>query len=374
MATWLGVEPLTDARRVDDGVALRAGIKKSEREKLSAVERSKLKARAEEGLSYKFDIIRLEETQKSGQDRLKTVYSVTLRLEEFYESLLDFDMDDVFTIPSAFVWKEDDEEWWPDDDAVSIDLRYHYGDVDLDTVKQASTFFTLRGQDYHVQNLQWSATKLLNSCSQELREKIEEEARTLPQAVRSGPVYLKIMLEKILLTTPRALRLLLQELQTLGVKDFQGESVSDYVSSIRGVVNLLNNHSGVEGESGSLIPPDMVTLIGDGLKRCSHQEFVRYIEVIMATHEAGSTRVDIEGLLKLAEKKCQSYIASNQWLSQTQSAAGDNSVFFAGKCYNCGKEGHRARDCKSPSQNSDSNPRGDSGGRGSGGRGGRGRG
>ena len=133
-------------------------------------------------------------------------------------------------------------------------------------MKKASEFFQRRGQLYHVQNLLWSGTKVLNSCDEELRKKIEEQVIEYPIEHRTGPVYYKLMIELVQASSASSMRALTKQLEELSVKDFDGESVITYVSIMRGVIEQLRNNNAV--------PSDAIELIGDGLKKTSTERIL----------------------------------------------------------------------------------------------------
>ena len=44
----------------------------------------------------------------------------------------------------------------------------------MDDVHQSTRFFKMYGQDYHIQNLEWSELFLEQSCTDELKKKVLE--------------------------------------------------------------------------------------------------------------------------------------------------------------------------------------------------------
>ena len=374
---WLGGEnPRDDARTTREAALMMAGIPKTARGALTASELSKLKKSAEEGLEHKFSLLApLDGSMTPTIDKLKGVYSVTIRVEELRNSLQMYDMADVFLIANEFAWDVNNDEFRPAQGAAPIDLFTSHADVSMDIIKKSSTFFQRRGQDYHVQNLFWSGTKILNSCDEELRKKIEEQIISFPVEHRTGPVYFKIMIGLILSSSASTMRVLTQQLSDLTIKDFDGESVITYASIMRGVVELLRNNG--------VVPRDSLDLIASGLKASSTDEFGDYVTHLVNAHSTGMLPLTEEDLLKKAEDKYLDLYARGKWEAGAGKDAQD-SVFFVGNCYNCGKPGHMARDCRSPKKDDENGNtaagrdgagrgRGYGGrGRGRGGRGGRG--
>ena len=92
------------------------------------------------------------------------------------------------------------------------------------------------GQRFHVENLLWSGTKILNNCEDSLRQKIEEMSLGYPVESLTGPVYFKIMIDLVISSSAGSLRALSKILETLSLKNFDGENVVKACSFIRGAV------------------------------------------------------------------------------------------------------------------------------------------
>jgi hypothetical protein len=205
---------------------------------------------------------------------------------------------------------------------------------------------------------------LLNSCEEELRLDLEATVKDYPEYHRTGPVYLKLITKEILVTDESAIDALKILFGKQKVSDFNGEDVSEYVAVVRGIINLLRNCPG----KVSQVPTDAVSQIARGLKTTSTEEFNDMISTILTNHRTGVKTLTIEGLLTLAKDTYITLRTNGQWVKGTEKNKQD-SLFFAGKCYDCGGP-HKARDCPRRAQNNN----GTSSGSYNGGRGGRGRG
>ena len=95
------------------------------------------------------------------------------------------------------------------------------------------------GQEWHLENLDWSAAKVLNSCEDELRAKIVEDAAPILSHLQTGPVLFKLMMMRIMFASRKAVRSIEAKLEKLTLKDFDGENVSNMVSWIRGATRFL---------------------------------------------------------------------------------------------------------------------------------------
>ena len=316
-------------------------VPKTEREELSANEYTKLKIKAEQGLETKFSLMKIASTDTSDQESLKNIYNVTIRIGEFQRALRQFDMENCFLLPSDLELDPDTNEYWPSPGARMVNLFTSYSDTSLDVVKQASEFYTRRAPDYTVQNLLWSGAKLLDSCTDELRQKIEEVAMAFPIEHSTGPVYFKIMMGLVLASTSASLRTVSRQVERLSLKDFPGENVVTACSFLRGAIEQLKN--------GSALPSDIIDLIAETFKKATTKEFATYIATLHTLHEVGNPRLSVESLLSKAEEKYTAMVASDKWTKGT-SDTDHGSVFYAAPtlCFNCGSKEHMVRDCPKP--------------------------
>jgi hypothetical protein len=333
-------------------------VSKLDRGNLSVTDKSKLKKSAEAGLEAKFTLMEPFLGNKPSKDQLKSIYSVTMRIEEFRRSLQAFDMVDVFIVASDYELDEGTGDYKPALGSRPIDLFTSVKEVDIETVKHASAFTTHYGQEFVLENLLWSGAKLLNSCDDRLRQKLEERTIGWPVEHTTGPVYFKILMTTILACSPESLRGLTTLIQTATLKDFDGENVVDFVSFARGTVEHLRNNDA--------LPIDILSIITTALKQCSTPDFVSYITSMYNNKVQGVKECTVDAMLDAAESEYIALTTSNKWQLGTNPAE-QESVFFAGKCFDCGRQGHRKGDKSCPG-------RGKSGGRGRGRRAYRGRG
>jgi len=100
-----GEVPLSTAHTVNQAVESFCGLPKKDCAKLKTADLLKLKKQAEEGLERKFVLMKpvLKTSGEIDVDKLKSIYPVSIRIEEFRESLHRYDMEDVFgLIPEEF--------------------------------------------------------------------------------------------------------------------------------------------------------------------------------------------------------------------------------------------------------------------------------
>ena len=169
--TWLGSNSRTTVRLLNDIDNVGNAIKKQDRNKLPSKDFMKLKETCEKGMTDKFSMMKLsDQSEKS----LKGIYDINTRLVELRKTFRDNDMDDVFTIASEFSLDAVTNTQTPLPSATKLNLFDAYTQVDLETVKHMCEFTMAFGADYMVENLKWGTEKILNSCDQDLKSKINE--------------------------------------------------------------------------------------------------------------------------------------------------------------------------------------------------------
>ena len=204
MNQFLGknIAPLTVPRTENEVEAIGISVPKEERKTLKTKEvktYEKLKEKAEEGITSKFGLLKPIDQTSNTKD-FKDIYGVLTRVKELKQSILAYDMDDVFNIPSAF--KED----LPATECSSLNLFSDSNDISLELVKKANRFYYLYGAEYHAENIKWSGEKVLASCDKELKDKILEEVQEYKASERGGPVYFKVMMNLVIATSDTAMR------------------------------------------------------------------------------------------------------------------------------------------------------------------------
>jgi hypothetical protein len=157
-----------------------SGVHKQDRADLEPKDIAKLQAFVVKGLEHVFeqtDQINFDLNGNVDQESLKNVYNLGVCTTEFENVLKEYDMDDVFHVPTLMEFHKEEDVWIPSTGVQSINLFKQYNMVDLETVKHFSQFLALQGPRFMSQNLIWSGTKFLNSCSDDLQGKIKEASQ-----------------------------------------------------------------------------------------------------------------------------------------------------------------------------------------------------
>lgn len=93
-----------------------------------------------------------------------------------------------------------------------VDLFSLYNQVSLEQVKLNSWLLQSRGNDYHVQDLEWTKKKLFVFMDKELYKKLLERIGEFPELEQTGPISFKIGMDLILFSNSK-------------LSDLQGENI-----------------------------------------------------------------------------------------------------------------------------------------------------
>ena len=168
-AWWLnGVRSRPVARLHRETTAVLTRIPKEQRASLTAQQKIKLKAACKEPLKEPhFNFL----TQDNSLDltSLQSLYSVRMKVEELRLILTADDMHGVFTMPSQMC---EDPTWLynyvPAAGCQPLDMFTSIEMIDLDLMMKWSEYISAAGEEYLVDNLLWSSTKIKMSLTEEL--------------------------------------------------------------------------------------------------------------------------------------------------------------------------------------------------------------
>ena len=327
-----GVAPLRTPRTIMEATSFRASIKKEDRVTLSTSDKRKLQFAAETGLESKYDL--LDNIMMSDVETLKAVYQMSIRTDELKTDMLRYDMLGIMIIPDRFTLDPASGDMVPTVGAAPINLMNSASEVDLDLVKTHSEWMLRYGPDYHSENLFWSASKVLNSCTEKLREKIEETVQRYPVQHRTGTVYFILLNRLVLSSTPMSMRTVIRKLEDLKLTSFEGENVQSATSLIKGAVSLLSNNGAT--------PSDIIDITFNIMKTSSTNEFNTHITTMKTLHDTRVKQVELDELLLNVQNKYTELTMNEAWVLGEKSIDQESGFLT---CFNCGKNGHVWREC-----------------------------
>ena len=352
----------TTARPAAEARGTAVVLRKEERNLLSKDQLVKLQASTTGELSHQFEMM-------SGQtdDQLAECYNLAVRVDALAWRLKKTDTIGGFDI---FIKAIDVHTGIPANMPRSLPLIDYIDDLTLKLVRATMKFKRYYGQEYDLQDLQWTQELLENSCDEALRAKVIEKVQSIPDDEMGGAVFYYIMMQLIRMDTEKAIRSLLDKIGSLSLAKVPGENVCNVVSLIRGVLTRLR--------AVRMVPFDFTMTVIGIMETSTVSEFTSFFTQMKHTvwmekmrgRSPGKTFID--KILETAETRYLEMLNSEgTWTGIGKS----KSAFVAGGvtpiCHHCGKEGHIRPDC--PDRTNDTSGRGRGRGGGGGGRG-RGRG
>lgn len=130
-------------------------------------------------------------------------------------------------------------------------------------------------------------------------------------------------------------------LQDTSLKDFDGENVTEFASFSRRAIEQLRINDAMPG--------DVLTITATALKMCETEEFTSYISTMYNNHMLGVRNCNVEDMPLAAETEYVNLTSAKKWKAKATNS--EESVFFAGKCHGCGKDGHMLRHCPDKDKN-----------------------
>jgi hypothetical protein len=360
----------TTARPASEARGTAVVLPKEERHLLSKDQLVKLQTSTTAELSHKFEMM-------SGQtdDQLAECYNLAVRVDALGWRLKKTDTIGGFDI---FINPIDIYGGIPTVMPKTLPLIDFIDDLSLKLVRATMKFKRYYGQDYDLQDLQWSQELLENSCDEALRAKIIEKLHSIPDDEAGGAVFYYVMMQLIRVDTEKAVRGLLDKIGSLSIAKVPGENVCNVVSLIRGVLTRLR--------AVRMVPFDFTMTIIGIMETSTVAEFTSFFTQMRHTVYMEKMRGRAPGkrfvdkILETAETRYLEMLNSEG----TWTGIGTpTSAFMAGGggtsstkiiCHHCGQEGHIRPNCPKKLAEESSTRTSDKGGGRERGRGGRGRG
>jgi hypothetical protein len=212
------VRPAAEAR----GTAL--VLRKEDRHLLSKDKPVKLQTSTTGELSHEFKMM-------SGQtdNQLAECYNLSVRVDALAWHLKKTDTIGGFDI---FIQTIDVHAAMPHIMPRTLPVIDYIDDLTLKLVRATMKFKRYYGQEYDLQDLQWTQELLKNSCNKVLRAKIIEKVNYIPDDEMGGAVFYYVMMQLIRIDTKKVVRSLLDKVGSLSIVKVPGENVCNVVSLI----------------------------------------------------------------------------------------------------------------------------------------------
>ena len=337
-------------------------IKQSERASLGAKEQTSHRLAAVAPLESPFALPNL----LNDDDQLLTqTHDVSMRILSLKKRLERYDMMDVFDILFPIGNGTNDNSLLSEKDSAGNDvpvtksLLTDYSTLTEDAVRHSCLFFQKYGQNYDIENLEWTKELLEASCEPSLRDKTEEK---LSQETfhSGGPMYFWHMMQLITSSSEQAAITLIDRLNTMQINTIPGENVLRAVSLLRSAIVRLR----LIGK----LPTDVRKKVLKVLQTTSVQQFNEIFRIIDITSKfSDATALSVDSILNITEEQFTEMVETKQWIGHGQDAStfvnrnnnrNNNHNANSQNNNNYGNNDYRAnsRDAGNRNNNKNSNP------------------
>ena len=328
---------------------------KESRDKMTADKRNDLFKEAVKLNQARYDFTSMNLTDERCLDDL---YNMSIMIAKTKASHQQYNMCDVFTV--IFPLSEGSRTL----EDKHLDLYTQYDEITEEEVASSCEWYNKwTAKEYYCDNLMLTFKHLENNMTHKLFDKCFERYDTYPPIQQGGPLLFIIMMKTLVLSSKEATQHLKDMVKNLKIADFKGENVLRVVSLIRGAYKRL--------KWIKQVPDRFVDQILTVLQMLSVPTFNEYFEhyshmfsMLMDMAEMDRREkdvMDIDKLLRIAEKKYNSLVSSGEWSGSksrgsrsTFTSQADTSVNTASNgtkkpvCWNCGEVGHTFYKCPKP--------------------------
>jgi len=307
-------------------------VRKTDRPEIGSSDLAKLVLRATAPLMSKFVPLTLS---MEDENQLENAYNVSLRLDELKTTLLRFDMLDVFTI----LFPTDPKSSKDNSITKKISLFDNFSSVTVEEVCASNRHYRRYGEEYHLQNLDWTLQLLLRSCDDELRNRVLEKTMSVKPIEAGGPLFLIVMLKEITTVSQDSIRALTSKITGFKISDVPGENVRKAVSQLHGAITRLT--------VVNQVPHDLPDKLLEVFATSSVPEFNEIFLQMARAKKYSSVKFEVKKILEVAEDAYFELLTRDAWNKAKNTP---NAVFISKNtqdvtCYKCGAVGHKANIC-----------------------------
>ena len=273
------------------------------------------------GLDPKFSLLK---TELVDAEQLEAVYDLGMRVKELQRKVEMRGLNEVFML--KFCTNEEEIEsvsFKPCIEEVGNILK-EYSKVSLDTVRKCVRYT----MEYREEHLVWGLTltfRLLEQCCEpELRARVNERLMTIPLEEQGGPTYFKIALDCITSVSYNISLALINKVDHIRIRNYEGENVLTAVSFLRGAINRL--------EMSDDLPKNMVYKVLNIMQTSSNHRFNNFFAqwyMQLDTMCKGSTRIEnlisVDEILEQATRQYNILLEENRWIINKKKGAGFNA-------------------------------------------------
>ena len=291
-----------------------------ERRPASGSDLRKLRDLATQPLTNKFAKVPLDDSEY----QILNNYNLTMRVKELKRALERYDIDDIFNIVQFPHETNIDQSLTTSipiqPSSRTINLLDNWDQVqEIDVIRHVQ-FLRLYGQQWDLENLDWSLDTLESSCETDLANKVQEDMIALSTELESGPMFFFYMMREIISSTEDAVTSMIERIQHMKLTNFKGENVSVATGQLRMAILRLE----VLGK----IPIDINKNVLDVLQTSSVTKFNLFFHQLQINlKQIPSFDMTTFKILTMADSTYREYLEIGIW-SSAKSTTGGSGAFM----------------------------------------------
>ena len=159
-----------------------------------------------------------------------------MRINELRQHLVQYDMIEVFSIlqfPPYF----NGELLHPLPDKIYFLSKWD--SLSEDTLHAHIRFLRRHGQDWDLQNLDWSHEFIHDSCDVDLSNEVQEDLLGISSELECGPLYFYFMMNRIISSSEDAVIALIDKVKDMNIINFKCENITMTTGQLKLAVKRL---------------------------------------------------------------------------------------------------------------------------------------
>ena len=182
-------------------------------------------------------------------------------IEEAQKHCQMYGMDEVFTLVTTSADQIRNPGGVEADTFNLFNIYLEPQDLELNRIYASTKHYHIYGQNYDLQNLNWSESFFANCCKSDLIAKIKEKMKLVDEIYHRGPLYFYDMIQIILNLSKDGADVLKDQIKSLTMQAFQGKNVTKTVTL------LLRSYRHLEVIGG--VPLDFARQLNKMFETCS---------------------------------------------------------------------------------------------------------
>ena len=291
--------PRTSQRSNTAAATIRQRVKQEDCASLSTKAYDPLQSAAVESLTSKFDL--MSTNAENNDEKLTGTYTLNMVLQQLIRKSKIYDLQRAFILIQPDLTTTYGSVL---SDVVALLEDYDKQNLQQYVVERSVEHMRKWGEDYDIENLEWSQELLENSCSEELRNLVSEQMLEIDTIYHGGPLFFYLMMKIIIRTTNEATRKLIERIRNLNISNIRGENILQVTSLIRGAVTRLGNK----------VPSDITDIVLKVYQTTSYEKFNRLFEQMEVNMKINTgSKYTLPEITSVANSNYQEMLDTDVW-------------------------------------------------------------